>query len=74
MWKNNKMGDKMSVKEDWRRPQTVSDAELEENWKLMFGTAEPVIEVPFVPIRRQDPTFLSGRLNYIDLVERGYAG
>ena len=32
----------MSVKEDWRRPQTVSDEQLKENWKLMFGTAEPI--------------------------------
>lgn len=30
----------MSVKEDWRRKQTVSDEVLEENWKLMFGDKE----------------------------------
>lgn len=35
----------MSVKEDWRRKQTVSDAELEENWKLMFGDKETIKEI-----------------------------
>lgn len=34
----------MSVKEDWRRVQTVSDETLEENWKLMFGDKGQIID------------------------------
>ena len=56
----------MSVKEDWRRPQTVSDEQLEENWKLMFGTSEPVKnEIDFNLAIRQDPTCTG---------EKGYEG
>jgi hypothetical protein len=59
-------GNEMSVKEDWRRPQTVSDEQLEENWKLMFGTSEPVKnEIDFNLAIRQDPTCTG---------EKGYEG